>query len=304
MNTMKKEQKEEVKHEMNNTANRSTDFPSHPTEEAVVENPWERLRSFTDARIGLGRAGVSVPTKHLMNFQLAHAKAQDAVRTPLNTDELIQHLKTQDWNPSDTVHKLHSHAKDRPEYLQRPDYGRMLDADSVDTLTHYRQESNEGYDLAFAIVDGLSAFAIEENITPFLSTLIPQLTSTKQQSTPWKIAPLCVVEQGRVAIGDHIGELLNAKCVVVLVGERPGLSSPDSMGLYLTWAPKTGLTDAYRNCISNIRMAGMSYADASYKAMYLLTEARVMKLSGVNLKDRTGDEVLEHDSKDNNFLIS
>ncbi|TDO95778.1 ethanolamine ammonia-lyase subunit EutC [Marinomonas balearica] len=278
-----------------------SNFPRHPIEDAVVENPWERLRSFTDARIGLGRAGVSVPTKHLMSFQLAHAKAQDAVHTPLNSDELIKHLEAQAWNPSNTVLKLHSKASDRPEYLQRPDYGRMLDERSVEQLTQYRSNTNEEYDLAFAIVDGLSAFAIEENITPFLSTLVPQLTS---QAEPWNIAPLCVVEQGRVAIGDHIGELLNAKCVVVLVGERPGLSSPDSMGLYLTWAPKTGLTDAYRNCISNIRMAGLSYSDASYKTLYLLTEARTKKLSGVNLKDRTGDEVLEHDGGVENFLIS
>ena len=154
------------------------------------------------------------------------------------------------------------------------------------------------------VVDGLSAFAIEENILPFLDELIPALTQPTNQKAPWKLAPICVVEQGRVAIGDPVGELLNAKCVLVLVGERPGLSSPDSLGLYLTWSPKSGLTDAYRNCISNIRRAGLNYPEASRKAMYLLNEARTRKLSGVNLKDRTDESVIEHHNTNNNFLIS
>ena len=276
-------------------------FPTHPTDDAVIENPWQRLREFTDARIGLGRAGVSVPTQHLLAFQLAHAQAIDAVHTPLNSEQLIGTLTAQSWCPKGEPLRLHSRAEQRDMYLQRPDLGRLLNSTSEETVKAHAAQHPDGYDLAFVIVDGLSAFAIEENTLPFLNELMPQLTDGPE---PWSIAPLCIVEQGRVAVGDPIGELLNAKCVVVLVGERPGLSSPDSMGLYLTWAPKQGRTDAFRNCISNIRQAGLNYPEASRKARYLLTEARSKQLSGVQLKDRTDDSVLEHENSNNNFLIS
>ncbi len=273
-------------------------FPTHPTDEPVIDNAWDRLRAFTDARIGLGRAGVSVPTRHLLAFQLAHAQAIDAVHSPLNVEGLLETLTAQDWCPAGQPLRLHSQAEHRDMYLQRPDYGRVLNEASQQTL---KDHNGPAYDLAIVIVDGLSALAIEENTLPFLSKLIPALTDAPE---PWSIAPLCVVEQGRVAIGDHVGELINARCVIVLVGERPGLSSPDSMGLYLTWGPKKGLTDAYRNCISNIRFAGLNHQDASRKAFYLLSEARTKKLSGVQLKDRTDDSVLEHDNHNENFLIS
>ncbi|RDL43242.1 ethanolamine ammonia-lyase subunit EutC [Marinomonas piezotolerans] len=276
-------------------------FPTHPTNDPVIENPWQRLREFTDARIGLGRAGVSVPTKHLLAFQLAHAQAIDAVHTPLNATELIHQLTQQSWSPPSQPFRLHSRAEHREMYLQRPDYGRQLNKASEQTLEDHAYLSDETYDVAFVIVDGLSALAIEENVLPFLNELVPTLTSGP---APWTIAPLCIVEQGRVAIGDHVGELLHAKCVVVLVGERPGLSSPDSMGLYLTWGPKVGNTDAYRNCISNIRPAGLNYPEASRKARYLLNEARTKQLSGVQLKDRTDESVIEHDNDNNNFLIT
>ncbi|MBJ7550388.1 ethanolamine ammonia-lyase subunit EutC [Marinomonas ostreistagni] len=276
-------------------------FPTHPIEEAVVENPWHKLRSFTDARIGLGRAGVSVPTKHLLAFQLAHAQAIDAVHSPLNIDGLTASFAEQDWSMEHTPIRLHSQAENRATYLQRPDWGRRLHRTSIERLQEHSSSRSEPYDLAIVIVDGLSAFAIEENTVPFLNELLPRL---QDDATPWSIAPLCIVEQGRVAIGDPIGEILNARCVIVLVGERPGLSSPDSMGLYLTWAPKAGLTDAYRNCISNIRLAGLNHHDAARKAYYLLSEARTKKLSGVQLKDRTDDSVLEHDNEQHNFLVS
>lgn len=276
-------------------------FPTHPTDDPVIDNAWERLRTFTDARIGLGRAGVSVPTRHSLEFQLAHAQAIDAVHSPLNIDGLIAALMDQDWCPNAEPIRLHSQAEHRDMYLQRPDLGRALSQSSQQALEDHRYISDTEYDLAIVIVDGLSALAIEENTVPFLSQLLPPLTSASQ---PWSIAPLCIVEQGRVAIGDHIGELLNAKCVIVLIGERPGLSSPDSMGLYLTWGPKKGLTDAYRNCISNIRIAGLNYPEAARKTSYLLNEARTKKLSGVQLKDRTDDTVLEHENHNNNFLIS
>jgi len=274
--------------------------PTNP----VHENPWERLKDFTDARIGLGRSGISVPTKHLLAFQLAHARAQDAVHTPLETESLISKLTACRWCPAEKPIRLHSKADDRAMYLQRPDFGRLLDEASRTRLIEHAQQQDDDYDLAIVVVDGLSAFAIEENILPFLDELIPALTQPTNQEAPWKLAPICVVEQGRVAIGDPVGELLNAKCVLVLVGERPGLSSPDSLGLYLTWSPRSGLTDAYRNCISNIRRAGLNYPEASRKAMYLLNEARTRKLSGVNLKDRTDESVIEHHNTNNNFLIS
>lgn len=274
-------------------------FPIHPTDEPVIDNPWASLRRYTDARIGLGRAGVSVPTKHLLEFQLAHAKAQDAVHKPLDVAALTQRLKARPWCSSNGPINLHSRARDRTEYLQSPDYGRRLNDASSQVLRYYRDAKNNHFDLAIAIVDGLSALAIEANAVPFLDSLIPELTNG---SDPWHIAPLCIVEQGRVAIGDIIGELLHARCVLVLIGERPGLSSPDSMGLYMTWEPKLGRTDAHRNCISNIRAAGLTYQEACRRALYLLNEARTKKISGVQLKDRTNNEVLEIGNDDHNFL--
>jgi len=276
-----------------------TPFPIHPTKEPVIENPWASLRRYTDARIGLGRAGVSVPTKHLLEFQLAHAKAQDAVHTALDVTALANRLKDSPWCPSSDPIHLQTRAKNRTQYLQRPDYGRRLDDKSSKSLRKHRNATDNHYDLVIAIVDGLSALAIEANAVPFLDCLIPALNIG---SDPWQISPLCIVEQGRVAIGDVIGELLHARCVLVLIGERPGLSSPDSMGLYMTWNPRLGRTDAQRNCISNVRAAGLSYLEASRRALHLLNEARARQLSGIQLKDRTNNDVLEATTDDTNFL--
>lgn len=260
------------------------DLSNSQVDAPVHEDIWASLRRFTDARIGLGRAGVSVPTKHLLQFQLAHAKAQDAVHQSLDVPKLAGRLTKRNRYPHAEPICLRSAAGDRAEYLQRPDLGRQLDSDSIQLLQDYRKAHGEEWDLAIVIVDGLSAFAIEENAIPFLECLMSGLSTSPD---PWRIAPLCVVQQGRVALGDTIGEQLRARCVVVLIGERPGLSSPDSMGLYLTWNPTVGKTDAHRNCISNIRPAGLKYEEASRRALYLLNEARVKKLSGVQLKDRT-----------------
>ena len=267
----------------------------------LIENPWSKLRSFTDARIALGRAGTSIPTHHWLEFQLAHAQAQDAVHSQLASDDFAQQM-TQQLGIAEPL-LLHSQAQDRAEYLQRPDLGRHLDAPSIDTVTQYMSQQQSTNDLAIVIADGLSCKAIEENAIPFLTQLLPELPQE------WRIAPLCLVEQGRVAIGDHIGELLNAKLVLVLIGERPGLSSPDSLGLYLTWAPEVGLTDASRNCISNVRPAGLSYSEAVTKSLYLLYEARRLQLTGVNLKEDAAPEVLEGEENSDSlnagsFLIS
>ncbi|HEV7813773.1 MAG TPA: ethanolamine ammonia-lyase subunit EutC [Janthinobacterium sp.] len=175
---------------------------------------------------------------------------------------------------------LHSAAADRHTYLQRPDLGRQLDAASRQALQ--RLPRGAGYDLALVVADGLSALAIEQNLLPFLEVLLKRLALES-----WSLAPIAIVSQGRVAVGDEVAELLGARAVPVLIGERPGLSSPDSMGLYLTWAPEVGLTDAGRNCISNVRPAGLRYGEAAYKLHYLLSEARRRGLSGVGLKDET-----------------
>ncbi|MGE6777032.1 ethanolamine ammonia-lyase subunit EutC [Vreelandella titanicae] len=272
-----------------------------PSSPIVVENPWERLNAFTDARIGLGRAGVSLPTSKLLAFQLAHAQAQDAVHCPLDVEALSTEL-TQALDLSEAPLRLHSHAQDRAMYLQRPDYGRRLNDETREHLQK-ATASQQRYDLAIVVVDGLSALAVQQNSAPFLGALYQMLSS---DAADWQLAPLTLVEQGRVAIGDEIGALLNADAVLVMIGERPGLSSPDSLGLYMTWAPEPGLKDDRRNCISNVRPAGLQVEEAARRFFLLLKEARQLKLSGVKLKDRSEDDVLEGDSASGstrNFLV-
>lgn len=272
--------------------------------DGITNNPWKILQQFTQARIGLGRAGVSIPTKELLEFQLSHAQAKDAVHQPLDIDELVEELSSLETSLiSHNFEVIHSQAKDRFVYLQRPDLGRRLDKTSRDYLeSTYGQSHGVVCDLAIAVVDGLSSKAIQSNTLPFLQTLLDVLEKDSQQD--WTIAPITIVKQGRVAIGDEIGNLFNAKAVLVLIGERPGLSSPDSLGLYLTWNPHVGLTDAFRNCISNVRPEGLSYEEAAKRALFLLQESRRLKLSGVKLKDRSGEEVIEHRSDTRNFLVN
>ena len=295
---------------------------SHQENGKVVENPWSTLRSYTDARIGLGRAGISLPTSEMLGFQLAHAQARDAVNLPLDIDTLREKLSTfsagRDSQPARAAQTepakcctpcppiaLHSQAYDRMTYLQRPDLGRKLNDASRNSLHRYMAEQGGKaelkHDLAIVIADGLSSLAVQQNAVPFIQHLVTLLQDDPQ---PWNLAPFTLVEQGRVAIGDDVGELLNAQVVLVLIGERPGLSSPDSLGLYLTWQPKTGLNDASRNCISNIRPAGLVYDEAARRTIFLLREARRLKLSGVNLKDRTQDGVIENRAQNKNFLLS
>ena len=267
---------------------------------AVVENPWRRLREFTDARIGLGRAGISLPTSELLAFQLSHAQARDAVHLPLDIDALCSELAADPQLAAlGEPIRLHSQATDRMTYLQRPDLGRLLDDASREQLVALCCEQPS--DLAIVIVDGLSSRAIAQNAVPFLQRFMGLLASELPECS---LAPLTIVEQGRVAVGDDVGALLNARAVLLLIGERPGLSSPDSLGLYLTWAPKPGLTDAARNCISNVRPAGLPHVEGAKRALYLLREAQRLKLSGVNLKDRTEDAVIEHGGSGRNFLVS
>jgi ethanolamine ammonia-lyase small subunit len=242
----------------------------------AIDNPWQQLRRLTPARIALGRAGTSLPTTAQLDFQFAHAQARDAVHQPLDCAALAAQLAGETEQPL----LLHSAATDRHVYLQRPDLGRRLDAASVERLRQHRQQHADGYDLAIVIADGLSALAVQRHSQPLLQRLREQMAGDG-----WSLAPLCLVQQGRVAVADEVAELLGAKMVVILIGERPGLSSPDSLGLYFTYAPRVGLTDAYRNCISNVRLEGLSYGVAAHKLLYLMREACRRKLSGVNLKD-------------------
>lgn len=261
----------------------------------VVANPWESLRRFTQARIALGRAGVSIPTQPLLAFQYAHARARDAVHLPLDRAGLFARLEAACY----PAIELHSAAADRETYLRRPDLGRRLDEPSRDKLAGFTAGAR-GFDIAFVVADGLSALAVNEHALPMLEAVRPLLAKAGL-----RVAPITLVEQGRVAIGDEIGEALGAEIVVVLIGERPGLSAPDSLGLYLTFAPRAGLTDEARNCISNVRPEGQSFAAAAGRLFYLLTEARRRKLSGVELKDETGMDALPADrsATPRNFLI-
>lgn len=260
----------------------------------VIENVWRVLRQFTDARIGLGRVGISLPTRELLEFQLAHARARDAVHFPLDVERLLKDLSDlSEALPKHSPLLLQSQAEGRLNYLQRPDLGRSLSPQSAERLAKHRGQDTEEAAVAIVIVDGLSSSAIQNNAVPMVRQFLRDL---KEESRGWRLTPVTVVEQGRVAIGDQIGECLGASLVVVLIGERPGLSSPDSLGIYLTWGPEQGLSDARRNCISNVRPDGLSFEQASQRLFYLMREARHLGISGVGLKDRTEDTVIENAS--------
>jgi ethanolamine ammonia-lyase small subunit len=272
-----------------------------PDTPAVVRNPWRRLRQYTDARIGLGRAGVSLPTSELLDFQLAHARARDSVHSPLDVPALTQALaNTPKAAALGPPLCLHSQAPDRKAYLQRPDWGRQLSEQSVAELGNLRKTLSKPPHLAIVIADGLSSRAVQQNATGFLEIFLNDLGA--QAQTPYLTPPL-LVEQGRVAIGDPIGQLLGACQVIVLIGERPGLSSPDSLGIYLTHAPEPGLPDSRRNCLSNIRPAGLSFGLASQRLLYLIREAERLKTSGVALKDRSNEVELDEGDQNRNFLV-
>jgi ethanolamine ammonia-lyase small subunit len=239
-----------------------------------------RLRALTPARVGLGRTGASLETHELLDFQRAHAQARDAVHSRLDAAALAAELKQATQLE---VIRLRSACADRAAYLQRPDLGRRLDETSRVLLKG--RESNADCELALVVADGLSALAVERHAVPLLVELLSQLTG-------WAIGPIAVVEQGRVAIGDEIGLALRALISVVLIGERPGLSSPDSLGVYITWNPLPGRTDAERNCISNIRAEGLGYGQAAAHIRYYLAEARRRQQTGVELKLESGTERL------------
>lgn len=237
---------------------------------------WEELKKFTDARIALGHAGAALPTKARLEFQLAHAMARDAVHAKLNFPLMKERLQFTGL----PVLYLQTEARDRHLYLKRPDLGRRLSEESAEILKkEYSFLKKKDVDLCVIIGDGLSSFAVERNVPGFLKEFL--------SSAPKEIqfAPLVLAEGARVALSDEIGEGFRAKIAVMLIGERPGLSSPDSLGLYFTYGPRVGKNDADRNCISNIRPEGLDWKSASRKAWYLIQKSLSLQLSGVNLKD-------------------
>jgi len=239
-------------------------------------DPWDFLQTYTAARIARGRTGHSLPTRALLDFQLDHARARDAVYSTLETGRLLAEIDRIYARPV----LLQSQASDRKTYLQRPDQGRRLESDSWLRL---KTLSTRPADLSIVIADGLSATAVNTHVVPLLTQLVPELVAQG-----WSLTPIGLVQQGRVAIADEVAHALKASVTLMLIGERPGLTSPDSLGAYLTYAPRPGLTDESRNCVSNIRPEGMPYEFATQKLLYLLTEMKSRKLSGVQLKDEMG----------------
>ena len=247
----------------------------------VVSDQWSDLRRYTTARIALGRTGASLPTNEVLNFALAHAQARDAVHTPLDVEALTTQLQTQ----STKVLHVRSRVSDRATYLSRPDLGRRLDDDSARMLATV---ANKGADLVFVLSDGLSSGAVQKHAAPLLVALKPLLAD-------YQWAPLVIATQARVALADEVGELLSARLAISLIGERPGLSSADSLGAYLTFNPRIGRSDAERNCISNIRLEGLTYAEAAEQIAELVRAALKLSLTGVNLRLSPPQSVLSVD---------
>ncbi len=239
-----------------------------------------RLSAYTTARVGLRRAGTSLATSELLDMALCLAEARDAVHAELS----VVSLRAQLGERGLQIFSVRSAARDRAEYLRRPDLGRRLATGSRAALEaceptqSQHRALNRAPSLVVVIADGLSAIAVERHAVPVLDALLPLLEG-------WRIGPVVIAEQARVAIGDEIGETLKAEATLLLIGERPGLSSPDSLGAYITWGPRVGRSDAERNCISNIRPEGLSYALAAGKVAGYLTQARKLRLTGVALKE-------------------
>lgn len=241
----------------------------------TLPDPWTALRAHTAARIALGRAGNSLPTAEWLRFGVAHAMARDAVHEALDSGLLVGQLQDKGFDP---VVIVESAANDRATYLRRPDLGRRLSSRSAALLSALAAPAA----ITVVVGDGLSARAVQQHALPLLLELRPRLEAQGQA-----IGAVAIATQARVALGDEVGALLGAPAVLVLIGERPGLSSPDSLGAYITWAPRVGCADAQRNCVSNIRPAGLVVAEAARKIAWLLAAARQLGATGVALKDRT-----------------
>jgi ethanolamine ammonia-lyase small subunit len=238
----------------------------------VVADPWTELRKLTPARIALGRTGASLPTEEVLRFGVAHALARDAVHQPLEVEKLDADLRAHGFESV----RVHSMARDRHMYLLRPDLGRRLWPESAGSL---RAVDARERDLCLVAADGLSSAAVQRHAAPLLAAF------RAEAGARWTAAPVVIAEQARVALGDEIGQRLGAPLVLVLLGERPGLSSPDSLGAYLTWAPQAGRVDSERNCVSNIRPQGLSLPEAAARIAWLVREAQRRRVTGIELKD-------------------
>jgi ethanolamine ammonia-lyase small subunit len=254
-----------------------------PRSELVTADAWQALRTQTPARIALGRAGGSLPTSEVLDFRASHAAARDAVWCDFQAEAVAAALAP---IVGPTV-VISTQAQDKREFLLNPDRGRGLSAKSQAML----EQSNEPHDLALIVADGLSARAVHDHAAPLVELLWPGF-----QARGWRVAPVTVVRFGRVALQDKIGELLGARLALTILGERPGLRVPDSLGAYLVHSPRRGNTDANRNCISNIRPAGLPLADAAATILHLLSEADRLQVSGVGLKDLRPTSAVLHNS--------
>jgi ethanolamine ammonia-lyase small subunit len=246
-------------------------LPSRPPPRSLRD-----LRHLTPARVGLGRTGASLPTQALLEFTLDHARARDAVHAGLDISAIVAGLEAFGL----AALRVSSQVQGRKEYLRRPDLGRTLDPASRDGLVRFRQGP---CDLAVVIGDGLSPSAVNAHALELIRNLAPRLAASAIE-----LGPVVVASGARVALGDEIGALLGARMVVMLIGERPGLSAPDSLGVYLTFAPQAGRTDAMRNCVSNIHASGLSYDEAAFKVAWLIREGLARQVTGVALKDESG----------------
>jgi ethanolamine ammonia-lyase small subunit len=245
------------------------------SDDVIQPDPWSSLRAHTAARIALGRSGGSLPTRAQLDFRLSHARARDAVLAEFDAEVFATRLRAL----GESVILVNSAAHNRAEFLQRPDLGRNL-ADNSRALLTAHADTAPRCDLVIIISDGLSTLAANTQAEPLLVALLKLL-----RAEDWVLAPVIVARHARVALQDEIGEILRARLSLMLLGERPGLGSADSLGAYFTHAPAPGRTDADRNCISNIRPGGLSSEDAARKLYAMLTQARRLGLSGVALKD-------------------
>lgn len=251
----------------------------------TLPDNWLFLKQFTKARIALGRNGVSLPTKETLNFSLSHAQARDAVHQPFNSDKIQDELHTMGLSTL----TVHSCVKDREEYLRRPDLGRKLDQESIKKLEEAYQNPS---DLIIIIGDGLSSYAVDRQAVSVIRSLLPYLKKLNIQ-----LGPVILAHQARVALGDQIGSILHAKSIAMLIGERPGLSSADSLGIYMTWQPDNTRNDADRNCISNVRPEGLKHDLAAFKLAWLLKQSFIKQISGVRLKDESDNTALSDSIK-------
>ena len=233
-----------------------------------------KLGAFTPARLGLARSGASIGTGAQLEFQLDHALARDAVYARLDVAGVLAGVARLGLEGVALRSAVEAGPGERQAYLRRPDLGRRLSMESAAAL----QRDSLPPDVVFVIADGLSALAVERHALPLLSAVKALI-----EPAVWRVGPVCVVSQGRVAVGDEIGQRLGARAVVMLIGERPGLSAADSLGVYITWEPRVGRTDAERNCISNVRGEGLSYQEAARRIMAVLQEAKRLGVTGVAL---------------------